>query len=116
VNICEQSLSGFHAHKIQIPVLRVATLVEASTAALLMVVLVAVMALVASESHQQEQGNNRGLTKINHSCGQDGHFAREVSNTSQHLKLKLTMFQVSRTKTRWWWRRLFQVRLLALAS
>jgi len=49
VKICAQSLSGFHAHKVQIPVLKLATSVEVLMAALLMVVLVAVMALVASE-------------------------------------------------------------------
>lgn len=49
VNICVRSLSGFLAHKIQIPVLKVATSVEASMEALLMVVPVLVTALVASE-------------------------------------------------------------------
>jgi len=58
VNICAQSLSGFHAHKVQIPVLKVAT----SVAALLMVVLVAVMALVASESYQHEQQEDHNMS------------------------------------------------------
>ena len=62
VNICAQSLSGFHAHKVQIPVLKVATSVAASMAALLMAVLVAVMALVASESYQHEQQEDHNMS------------------------------------------------------
>jgi len=55
VNICVQSLSGFHAHKVQIPVLQVATLVEASMAAQVTALLVVEMD-VASEFCQQAQG------------------------------------------------------------